>query len=410
MAMRMESCPLMAERLQDMRIAMNGLFWGRSTTGSGQYTMKLLRALLATCPTNQYFLALHAGQVSSLHDETGDSQLDTGRFVLHTPVDRLGENWAKLWFEQMTFPRFCRRERVDIAHVPYWAAPLWQNVPTVVTVHDLIPLMFSLYRGNLLVRMYSGLVSRSARRAARIVTDSETSRQDIIRLLRVPPEKVQVVYLAADESYHPVSDGDVLHGVQQKYHLPEQYVLYLGGFDARKNVSFLLQAYARLALEWPEVPHLVIAGRLPEEDSEFFPDPHRWIDNLDLSDRVALIGWVDEEDKPALYSGARVFVFPSDYEGFGLPVLESISCGTPAVVTEVGSLPEIVGDGGIRVPVGDLDGLTEAMSSILRDPELQETLRRKGLEHAAQFGWERTAEQMVSIYSETYRQHRGPSP
>ena len=397
----------MAERLQDMRIAINGLFWGRSTTGSGQYTMKLLRTLLDTYPNNQYLLALHAGQVSSLRDETEEFPPDLGRFALRTPVDWLGENWAKLWFEQVTFPRFCRRQHVDIAHVPYWASPLWPSVPTVVTIHDLIPLMFSLYRGNLLVRMYSGLVSRSARRAAHIVTDSEASRQDIIRLLRVPPEKVQVVYLAADESFHPVSDRDVLEGVHEKYDLPERYVLYLGGFDARKNVSFLLQAYAQLAQEWPEVPHLVIAGRLPGEDSEFFPDPQQWIDKLNMKDQVALIGWVDEEDKPALYTGADLLVFPSDYEGFGLPVLESISCGTPAVVTEAGSLPEIVGDGGIRIPVGDLNGLTEAMGRILREPELRETLRQKGLEHAAQFSWERTAEQMASVYSEAYHQRRG---
>jgi glycosyltransferase involved in cell wall biosynthesis len=320
------------------------------------------------------------------------------RFFLRTPVDRFGENWAKLWFEQATFPRFCRRERAAVAHVPYWGSPLRSGVPTVVTIHDLIPLMFSLYRGNLLVRAYSALVSRSARRAAHIVTDSEASRQDIIDILKVPPDRVGVVYLAADESFRPVADRSVLEGMRAKYHLPERYLLYLGGFDARKNVSFLLQAYAQLVKEWPQAPRLVIAGRLPEESSEFFPAPHVWIDRLDLGDRVLLIGWVDEEDKPALYSAADVFVFPSDYEGFGLPVLEAISCGTPAVVTEAGSLPEIVGEGGLRVQVGNLMGLTQAMARVVREADLRESLRRQALAHAAQFTWDHAAAQMAAIY------------
>lgn len=397
----------MVERLTNARVAVNGLFWGRSTTGSGQYVMKLVRTLLRCCPENRYLLALHTEEYSSKRIGQDEPLPNLDRFMLSTPIDRLGENWAKLWFEQATFPRFCRREKADVAHVPYWASPLWSSVPTVVTIHDLIPLMFSLYRGNLLVRAYSALVSRSAQRAAHIVTDSEASRQDIVNILKVSPDKVKVVYLAADESFRPVTDRSVLEGVQAKYHLPERYVLYLGGFDARKNVAFLLQAYAQLAQEWPQSPHLVIAGRLPQESSEFFPTPNLWIDKLGLKDRVALIGWVDEDDKPALYSGADVFVFPSDYEGFGLPVLEAISCGTPAVVTEAGSLPEIVGESGLRVQVGNLTGLTEAMARITRETGFRESLRQKALAQAALFTWERAAEEMAAIYAMACHQTRG---
>jgi len=396
----------MTDPAQGMRIAFNGLFWGRSTTGSGQYTMRLVERLVRRCPNDRFLLALHTAQGKPGADEAEMPQANLQQAVMGTPLDWMGDNWSKLWFEQVSFPRFCRRNRVDVAHVPYWASPLWSSVPTVVTIHDLIPLMFSLYRGNLMVRAYSALVSRSAQRAARIVTDSETSRQDIIKLLKVAPEKIEVVYLAADERYRPIDDPSVLEAVRNKYHLPERYVFYLGGFDARKNVSFLVQAYAQLAQNWPEAPDLVVAGRLPQESNEFFPSPHQWIEHLGLAQRVKLIGWVDEDDKPALYAGADVFVFPSDYEGFGLPVLEAISCGTPAVVTDAGSLPEIVGDGGICISVGDLNGLAQAMERILRDAGLRESLRLQGLAHAAQFTWERTARQMISVYATAYAQHR----
>ncbi len=397
----------MIEALKDLRVAFNGLFWGRSTTGSGQYVMKLVRTLLHCYPENRYLLALHQREYSSKRTGEDESLPELGRFLLSTPADRLGENWAKLWFEQVTFPRFCRQQRADVAHVPYWGSPLCSTVPTVVTIHDLIPLMFSLYRGNLLVRAYSALVSRSARRAAHIVTDSQASRQDIINILKVAPDKVKVVYLAADENFRPVTDRGVLAHVQAKYHLPERYILYLGGFDARKNVAFLLQAYAHLVQEWPQSPHLVLAGRLPEESSEFFPDPRLWIDRLGLQGKVALIGWVDEEDKPALYTGADVFVFPSDYEGFGLPVLEAISCGTPAVVTEAGSLPEIVGEAGLRVQVGNLMGLTHAMARIAQDRDFRELLREKALAQAALFTWKRAVEQMMTLYADECQRARG---
>ena len=400
-----------------MRIAVNGLFWGRSTTGSGQYTMELLKVLLAHYPEHRYLLLLHpasglkpsageAGRTAQSPAETLTPEVTPGGLTtcsLPTPLDRLGANWAKLWFEQVTFPRFCRRQRADVAHVPYWASPLWSGLPTVVTIHDLIPLVLPAYRGSALVRLYSRLVAASARRAAYVVTDSEASRRDIIRLLPIPPDRVQTVYLAADESFRPVTDRTVLDVVRRKYGLPERYVLYLGGFDQRKNVAFLLQAYARLTREWSGAPYLVIAGRLPKNDTPFFPDPQRRAAELGLTGRTAFIGWVDEADKPALYSGAELFVFPSAYEGFGLPVLESLRCGTPAVVTDAGSLPEIAGDGGVQVPVGDLDGLCQAMGRVLREPAWRETLRQAGLDHSRHFTWERTAAKMAAVYGQLTR-------
>ena len=168
-----------------------------------------------------------------------------------TPFDRLNINLAKLWFEQVTFPRACRRLRADVAFVPYWGSPWWQPCPMVVTVHDLIPLLLPLYRGGMLQRAYTALVSRTARRAAAVLTDSEASRRDIIAHLGIPAERVHAIHLAADPRYRPVTDLDELTRIRAKYGLPDgPFLLYLGGFDARKNVGRMIEAYARMARRW----------------------------------------------------------------------------------------------------------------------------------------------------------------
>ena len=244
----------------------------------------------------------------------------------------------------MTFPRACRRLRADVAFVPYWGSPWWQPCPVVVTVHDLIPLLLPLYRGGMLQRAYTALVSRTARRAAAVLTDSEASKRDIIAYLGISAERVHAIHLATDPRYRPVSDPAELARIRAKYDLPDApFLLYLGGFDARKNVLRTIEAYARMARRWtidrrPSTtehrlssivngpPALVIAGKLPDADTAFSPDPRPVAARLGVGDCVHFIGWVDEADKPALYSLALGTVFVSEYEGFGLPVLEAMAC------------------------------------------------------------------------------------
>ena len=176
-----------------------------------------------------------------------NTQYATRIIQASTPFDRLNINLAKLWFEQVTFPRACRRLRADVAFVPYWGSPWWRPCPMVVTVHDLIPLLLPLYRGGMLQRAYTALVSRTARRAAAVLTDSEASKRDIIAHLGIPAERVHAIHLAADPRYRPVSDPDELTRIRAKYDLPDApFLLYLGGFDARKNVGRMIEAYARM--------------------------------------------------------------------------------------------------------------------------------------------------------------------
>lgn len=345
----------------------------------------LLRALAKVDPANEYLL-FSPGSAPRI------SQIRNSPFAIR--------NLTKLWFEQISFPRACQREEVDVAHVPYFAPPLRPTSPTVVTIHDLIPLILPAYRGSLLVQLYTRLVSAAARRAEAIIADSECSKRDIVRLLGMPPERVHVIYLAGDERFRPVEDVTHLEAIRRKYSLPERYVLYLGGFDQRKNLATLLQAFAHLRKALGDKYQLAIAGELPAQDTPFFPHPRRLAWEVGLEKGVIFIGWVSEEDKPALYSAATLFVFPSLYEGFGLPVLEAMACGTPVIASNAASLTEVVGDGGLLVEPQDVDALAEAMIAVLTDSRLRASLRQRGLEQARRFSWERTARETLGVYRE----------
>jgi glycosyltransferase involved in cell wall biosynthesis len=241
-------------------------------------------------------------------------------------------------------------------------------------------------------------VAVAAKRADMVLTDSQASKWDIVRLLDIPAERVRVIYLAVDDIYQPVLDEHHLAATRRKYGLPESYLLYLGGFDQRKNVPTLLNAFAQLAKD--SRAFLVVAGKLPEKGTDFFPDPWPIVEKLGIGERVVFTGWVAEEDKPALYSGARALVFPSLYEGFGLPPLEALACGTPVITSSRGSLPEIVGEGGLLLEPDDVEGLAGAMEKLLNDDTLWEDLRQRGLAHAARFSWEKTARETLAVYRE----------
>jgi glycosyltransferase involved in cell wall biosynthesis len=401
-----------------MRVAINGTFWGQPATGSGQYIRQLARALAELEPSVEQTLVFPGLQVGRLKVEGWNCQPPTSNlqpFGLSLRAKPPTSNLQKLLFEQLGFPRAARRLGADLAHVPYFAPPLFPTIPTVVTIHDLIPLILPAYRNSWQVRLYMQLVAMAAPRATAIIADSECSRRDVVRLLGIPAERVHVVYLAADERFRPplspLGEGPGVRGdltgldaVRQKYGLPECYALYLGGFDRRKNLQGLLAAYTRVVREAPDAPPLVIGGRLPDCDSAFSPDPRRLAGEAGLAPaHVRFIGWVDEVDKPALYSAALVFIFPSIYEGFGLPLLEAMACGVPVIASNAASLPEVVGTAGWLVAPDDPAGLAQAILRVIGDPALAAGLRARSLAQAARFSWRRCAEETLAVYRQVIR-------
>ncbi|WP_054491865.1 glycosyltransferase family 4 protein, partial [Ardenticatena maritima] len=307
------------------------------------------------------------------------------------PFDTLHPHLAKVWFEQVGAPRAAQAVQADVYHVPYFAPPLQAPLPVVATVHDLIPLLLPAYRGNWLVRLYTALVAHAARRTPRLLADSEATRRDILTHLRVPAERVQTVYLATD--IQPPTP-DAVAAVRTRYALPESYALYLGGFDVRKRVPLLIRALARTSGDWT----LVIAGRLPQSDTDFTPDPRRVAETLGVAHRLHFCGFVPDEEKPALIGGARLFVFPSVYEGFGLPVLEALACGVPVITTTASSLPEVAGNAGVLVPPDDETSLAQALDRLMQDDALHAQLAAEAVRQAARFSWNATARATAHVY------------
>jgi glycosyltransferase involved in cell wall biosynthesis len=374
-----------------VRVAINAWFLNQPGTGSGQYLRSLLGALPALAPQGRFLLVAPPDRFEF---EVPGLQLQCT--ALSSPLGQ--GNLGKVWFEQVAFPRACRAWGADVTHVPYWGSPLRPSGPTVTTVHDLIPMLLPAYRGGLLVRLYTRLVAASARRSTVVLTDSMASKRDIEQHLGLPAEKVRCIYLAAHEQFQAepqAQDGTI----RQSYGLPQRYVLYLAGHDERKNVETLVEAFATVAQADDDVT-LVVGGKLPERDEPPFFDPRPLVAALGLEKDVRFVGWVDEAHKPALYRGATCAVFASRYEGFGLPVLEALACGTPLVSSNSSSLPELVGDAGFVVDPGDVEGLAGAMLACLVDESLAEELRKRGPVQAARFHWERTARETLDVYRE----------
>lgn len=281
-------------------------------------------------------------------------------------------------------------EAADVVHTPVLMVPPRRRRPLVVTALDLSFLCFPQYH-TLRTRLVaqSGL-RRAAREADAFIAISEHTAQDLVQIGRVNRERIAVVPLAADERFVPATEA-VCAEVQERYGIDAPYALYVGTLEPRKNLVTLLQAFAGLGEEGVK---LVLVGKKGWMYEEIFAALTR----LELADRVIVPGFVANEDLPALYSGASVFVYPSHYEGFGLPVLEAMQCGAPVVTTNASSLPEVAGDAALMVSPDDVAGLTAMLKRALCEPGLREDMRGKGFEQAARFSWRKTAEMTAEVY------------
>lgn len=378
-----------------MHLALNALFWNQPNTGSGQYTRELVNHLHRLVSDLEITLIWPQPAGAS-----GPSDVPPGVRVESVAV-RPG-HLGKVIFEQRLFPRACRRVGATLAHVPYLGPPLRSPVPLVVTVHDLTTLLVPEYHRGLGARLYNALAAAGARGADHLLTDSFASKLDVVDYLHVPEEDITAVYLGVGPQFSPARNrgaNSLLDtAVLRKYDLPDFYILYLGGYELHKNILTLLNAYTYVAQALGADYPLILAGRRPERVSATYPDYERVIREAGLERFVHWIGFVAEEDKPVLYRNAEVFVFPSRHEGFGLPPLEAMACGTPVVTSNSGSLPEIVGPAGYAVDPDDPRTMAGAIISLIMDEQLAADLRRRGPEQAAKFSWENTAAETLLIY------------
>ena len=393
-----------------MRVALNGYFWHQPLTGSGQYLRHLWTALSEITGGTQspaFSLLLPPSRI--LREPVPTPPGFTAHRARPSPLRPLAgrsKYLDKLLWEEWGVTREAKQQGAQLLHSPYLTAPFaGRGIPSVVTAHDMIPWVVPGYEGSPLMRIYLRLAVAGVKRAKLIMADSDASRRDIIKVLKVPPRKVRTVYLGMEP--HPDYAREELEEVRTRFGLPASYAFYLGGFDHRKNVPLLLRAWRATidrigGMGGDGVPALAIGGGVPKPGG-VFPDVMSEAKSLGFEgddSPVRFLGRVSEEDKPRLMAAARLFVYPSAYEGFGLDPLEAMSVGCAVVSSSGGSLREVVSDAGLLVPPNDEAALTAAIVRAWTDPALRRDLAERGKHQAAQFTWTRTAEQTLSIYEE----------
>lgn len=318
-----------------------------------------------------------------------------GELALRVPgvTVRVLAGRATQWWDQVTLPRQLGKDRVGVFLSPYYKGPLLAPCPVVLTVHDLF---FIGYRGR--PRPFYDAAATAAarlyaRRARAIIADSEYSKRAVVARLRVHPAKVVVIPVALAPGFGPASLGAA---PRQRYGIAGPYILYVGNFKPHKNLPGLLRAYARLPEPLRAAHRLVLAGG----DREGEAGLERLTRDLGVADRVGFPGPIDEADLPGLYGEAALFVLPSLEEGFGLPAVEAMACGTPVLASNRAALPEVLGDGALLVDPTNEAAATDAMARVLSDGALRDALRRRGLARARAFAPDRTAGRVLALLRE----------
>ncbi len=297
--------------------------------------------------------------------------------------------------EQLHVPLAVRRERVDLFHAPHYVLPPLVSCRSIVTIHDCIHLMFPQYLPNRMALAYARtLIALAARRADRILTVSESSKRDILRHVDVPEDKIDVIYNSYDERFSVEPREEDVVRVRERYQLNDEFVLYAGNVKPHKNLERLIEAFCLVRTRGLDHLRLVLIG----DEISKYASLRRAIHRHQLHKYVRLLGYVPEETLAVMYRLAGVFVFPSLYEGFGLPPLEAMASGTPVVTSNVSSLPEVAGDAAVLVDPYDAKAIADGIARVLTDERLRHDLRCRGVARARQFSWEASVRRVHDIY------------
>lgn len=381
---------MVPEESEILRIGIDYTAAIHQQAGIGRYTRGLVEGIAKLDSEHEYVLFVAGGKSRS---PSFSFKMPRNFRVRRFPLsDRLLTIiWHRL---HLPLPVDLLIGSVDVFHSPDYVLPPLRQGRKVVTIHDLSFLRYPEGAEPSLGQYLGRAVSGAARRADLVLADSENTKQDIIELLGVPPGKVEVLYPGVDGRFRPLEDEGLLARVRELYGLSFPFILSLGTLEPRKNLVTLLDAYAALRATGDLSHRLVVAG----EKGWLYEGIFRRVKELSLEGEVIFLGFVADENLPALYNLAELFVFPSLYEGFGLPPLEAMACGTPIVTSDSSSLPEVVGEAGLMVSGEDTKGLTQAIRRVLDDAALREDLAEKGLRQARNFAWRASAQRLLAIY------------
>jgi glycosyltransferase involved in cell wall biosynthesis len=353
--------------------------------GVSKYIHALIKQFAAIDPNNQYTVWVPPAPRPPDYARTRNIRFVASRLPTEKPQIRIP-------WEQIVLP--FASLRLDVLHCPVNVRPLLAFCPTVVTIHDLIYLVYPDKYLPAKRHYLTATTGWSVRHASQVIAVSESTKRDLVRLLHVPPDKITVVYNGVDERFRPIADQRAIAEFKRKHNLPQRFILYVGTIEPRKNVGLLLRAFAQLRQQ-PDFAdlRLVVGGA----KGWLYDDTFK---QAGLGEgEIAFPGYLADDELPLWYNSASVFVYPSLYEGFGLPAAEALACGAPVIAANTSSLPEVIGDAGILVAPDDVAALTKAAARILRDDAYAASLRAIAAVQGARFSWRTAAEQTLQVYA-----------
>ncbi len=367
-----------------MRIGLDARITHYTRAGIGQYTWRLIHALAALDRADEFHIFRHRRDRAPF-----TRQSNFQHHSLWTPCHHRLEGYL------LSMELFWSSPPLDVLHTTDFIPPrfLPGRAKSVITIHDLAFMHFPHFLTQASARYY-GQIEDAVKRADHIIAVSNSTRRDIINLLGVDERKITVIYEAPNPIYRPMDRAHALAQVQARFPVPRDFILFVSTIEPRKNVQGLLRAFRRLLDDYKLDAHLVLAGAKGWLSQEAYD----LVTELKLNKQCQFLGAVEEEDLVFLYNAARCLAYPSFYEGFGLPPLEAMTCGTPTVVANVSSLPEVVGDAALLVAPNDAEELTVALWRLLTDDGLWRELQQKGFTRAERFSWERTARATLDVY------------
>lgn len=367
-----------------MRIGLVTNLMDSNGAGIGCYTKNLVENLLKIDKKNEYVL-IHSKKKS--YNFKGNYK--EIRLPFFTSIPR------KLIIGFFTLEKICRQEKLDILHDTGQIGPYFSKSKTkrVLTIFDLSAFYYP-EAFTKVTASYSKFLPLVAGNVDKIMTISQNSKKDIIKFLKIPPNKVAVTYLGTESHFEPIKDRIVLKQIRKKLDLPSSFILFVGTIEPRKNIPFLIRGFAKVRKKLNHDLKLVIAGKMGWEKKSIFDLPKQ----LSIEKDVFFLGNIEIKDLPALYNSAMIFVYPSLYEGFGLPLLEAMACGCPVITSNTSSLPEIAGEAAILINPNKERELIEAIRDVINNKRLKQTLIKKGFIQAKKFSWKHCAQETLEIY------------
>ena len=371
-----------------MRIAINTLGPSKIKAGIGNYVVNLVKELSKIDNKNEY--TIFANKDNAEYFTTNNPNFKTITLPNYTRT-----RFIRILWEQCRLPKLLKQMNIDILHSPGFIAPLKMTAKSIVTIHDMTFFSHPQYHTRFKQYYFKKMIPLTVKKANIIIADSENTKKDIHKYLNTEKSKIITIHLGASEDFKKIDRNKAKKFISKKYSIKNKFILFVGMIEPRKNLQRLVDAF--IQIKNPELK-IVIVGKKGWQMEEFF----KMIKDSKLEDTIIFPGYVPDEDLVKFYNAAEIFVYPSIYEGFGIPVLEALACGCPVITSNTSSMPEITGPAAKLIDPNDTDDIKKTIQKLLRNEQLRQTLGEEGIIQAKKFSWQKTAQKTLEAYEKTH--------